>query len=157
MGEFKSYIFRDPDNDMAAIYLRDLPAYTVYVDQNITFEFAFSEDGKSELTPDLTGFHVYEANKIFRDKPVEEWDITFNYDDTADVLYVSFGFDEPSFVHEFGEGDHEELIDRILLERGINTGLITGFAVMCASEHLGKLMDERKLEVHSLPCGWSKV
>lgn len=58
----------------------------------------------------------------------------FRHDKGADVLYVSFGLDEPSFCEDF--------TDFILIERGIFTKLPTGLRVINFSKHADELMKE---------------
>jgi len=52
--------------------------------------------------------------------------IHFDYDDDADVMYVSFGTNEPSHS--------EHVNDFVLLDIGLFTGLPTGFSILHCKE-----------------------
>jgi hypothetical protein len=80
-----------------------------------------------------------EAGKV---KPII--DVKFDYDESGDVLYVSFGTGEPSYC--------DEVDDILLVERGILTNSITGFRLLDVRHHKIKSVEvwvrkmERKLE-----------
>lgn len=56
-----------------------------------------------------------------------EREITFEYDKDGDVLYVSVGTGEPSYV--------EEIDDVLVLEKGFYSHQITGFRIIGAQLH----------------------
>ena len=60
-------------------------------------------------------------------------DITFDYGEESDVLFISFGTNEPSFT--------EEVDDLICVERGMFTSHITGFRVVGIRHHRIKSID----------------
>jgi hypothetical protein len=49
-------------------------------------------------------------------------DMKFDYDEKADVIYVSFGTGEPSYS--------EEIDDQLIVDFGIYTGAPTGFQLL---------------------------
>lgn len=51
----------------------------------------------------------------------------FDYDPEGDVLYVSLGIDEPFYC--------ENVDDLLLIQRGLETGRVTGFQVLEARRH----------------------
>lgn len=53
---------------------------------------------------------------------------SYNYDKSADVLYVTFGIQEPSYS--------EEIDDTLILEKGYVSDQITGFRILDASKLL---------------------
>jgi len=57
--------------------------------------------------------------------------IKTSYDEEADVLYVTFGTEEPSYG--------EEIDDFLLLERGIKTKNITGYRLIGFKEKLDRV------------------
>lgn len=54
-------------------------------------------------------------------------DITFDYNEDADILHISLGTGEPSYC--------EEVDDFLLVERGYFSHQITGFQIMDVSYH----------------------
>ncbi len=56
-----------------------------------------------------------------------KFDVEFDYDDKADVLYISLGTGEPSYC--------EEVDDLLLVERGYFSHQITGFRVLDVKHH----------------------
>jgi len=53
-----------------------------------------------------------------------------DYDEFADVLYVTFGSEEPSYC--------EEIDDLLLIERGMFSKIPTGFRIIGLKEFLEK-------------------
>jgi len=53
--------------------------------------------------------------------------VSFDYDDKADVLYITLNTGEPSYS--------EEVDDILLVEKGMFSNQITGFRIMDAKEH----------------------
>jgi uncharacterized protein YuzE len=52
--------------------------------------------------------------------------ITFEFDEESDVLYISLNTGEPSFC--------EEIDDILLVEKGFYSGLVTGFRILDVKE-----------------------
>lgn len=48
--------------------------------------------------------------------------VEYDYDEEADVLYITLGSGEPSYC--------EEVDDKLLIERGFITNNITGFRIL---------------------------
>lgn len=53
---------------------------------------------------------------------------TFNYDKVADVLYVTFGIEEPSFS--------ENMDNMLILEKGFVSDKVIGFRILDISKLL---------------------
>ena len=72
----------------------------------------------------------------------------YSYDKEADVLYVSFGDDEPTYV--------ENIDDLLLLEVGWFSGLPKGFRIMGPKYHniksvnMGMIIKQAKKQVRNL-------
>ena len=58
---------------------------------------------------------------------MDKINITFDYDETGDILYISLGTNEPSYC--------EEIDDVLLLERGYFSHQITGFQLINVKHH----------------------
>lgn len=62
-----------------------------------------------------------------RVKKMTKPNISFDYDDEADVLYINLGLNEPSYC--------EEVDDLLLIERGYFSHRISGFQIIDLKHH----------------------